>query len=298
MNNRNSTKCVLCGSDNSRVYRLLGGYTIVRCLNDGLIYVNPQPPLNEYREFYNTDYFARKDRAGQGYRDYLGERDIHQKNCSKILAKIQKARPGKGRILDVGCAFGFFVRCAQEKGWEAFGVDFSDEAAQWAQRELKVKVFTGSTASCGFPDAHFDVVCMIGVIEHLLNPLQELEEASRVLKKDGLLCIITVDFDHIIGRGSLKPPEHLYYFSIATLKKILTKAGFSIYAHESYSTLYSIQDLITRSFHYADKFINNSLLKRAWKQVHTSVNRLAYLLKAQRLPVAFADGQIFMIAKK
>ena len=289
-------RCILCGKDNPGVFRIIDNYKITKCANDGLLFVNPQPTVAEHNNFYSINYFEREKSisAEQGYRNYLSEKETFKRNFSRILHKIEKLKPTKGRILDIGCAFGFFVECARMKGWEAAGVELNETVAKWARDMLKVNVFNGTTQDCNFPDNYFDVVCFIAAIEHFLNPFEELEEARRILRHDGLICIITDDFYARIGGGTLKPPEHLWYFSRDTIKTLLVKTGFHSISVRPYFRFFSRRDF---RFQFS-QYIDHSYNLRLMRYLHKYLDALVRLLMISKLPIFMYNGQMFIIARK
>jgi SAM-dependent methyltransferase len=225
--------CNLCGSDDSDVVYRRGAFNIVKCRSCGLTYVNPRlgPPAlaKEYDEAYYH---------GGSYDDYMGEVRGFEETFEKRLEKIERlVRPG--RILDVGCAFGFFLSVARRRGWDAYGVDLSLSAARYARDELGLPVIHGTLAQANFGDDYFDAAIMNDVFEHFTDPLAELAQAYRVLKTGGYLFIVTQDINSLIVRvlgprwAQYKPREHLYYFTRATLRAMLEKAGFNVLRIES-----------------------------------------------------------------
>ena len=102
----------------------------------------------------------------------------------------------------------------------------------------KLDVQCGDIFDAGFPSAHFDVITLYHVLEHIseLNPF--ISEIRRILKpsgngKDAGTLVIEVP-----NGGSLQsrlqkadwpyvhPRDHLYYFSAQSLPKLLRKHGF------------------------------------------------------------------------
>ncbi len=220
--------CNLCGSGSSVLVHRKDGFRIVRCEECGLIYVNPRLCSEALVSQYEEGYFF----AGS-YADYLSERKGLERTFERRLEKIEElAAPG--RVLDVGCAFGFFLSVAQNRGWDAYGVDVSRFACRYAREQVGVQVFDGTLREVGFDDAFFDVVVMNDVFEHLPDPSAELAEVQRVLRTGGFLFIVTQDVSsaivRLLGRrwAQYKPREHLYYFSRVTLRLILEKSGFEI----------------------------------------------------------------------
>ena len=289
-------KCILCQDDNTKIYQVVDNFTVVRCLNDGLIYVNPQPSEGEIRDFYKDAYLKKDNgvKSGYGYRHYLDEGEILRKNSIRILEKVEGFGPDKGRILDVGCACGFLVKCAQKRNWEAFGVDIDQEAIQRGKEELGVNVFAGTANSCNFPDRYFDVISFIGVIEHFLDPLKEFKEISRILKDDGLICITTGYIDNLIGARYLKPVEHLYYFSRKTLRIFLQKVGFKIIRQEPYFRIFSLKGFLAKFLQYTYR-VSNSVY---FKQIYRYSAKLTDLSRIGKFAFPIYSGQILIIAKK
>jgi SAM-dependent methyltransferase len=211
--------------------------------------------------FYEERYF----RGGReyGYSDYLAGEKNHRRNAQCILGLLAEQTNRRGRLLDVGCAHGFFVDEANKAGWESEGVECSEEGHQYASHKLGVKVFKGDLAGAGFPAEHFDVVSIIGTIEHLTNPLEFLEEASRVLKRGGRLIITTVDTEGPLPLFRFKPPEHLYYFSGRNLSKALGLKGFRVERKAFYWVQYSLEEFLGLALVllFGPRFPTQSLLK-------------------------------------
>ncbi|MFQ6057613.1 MAG: class I SAM-dependent methyltransferase [Anaerolineae bacterium] len=197
---------------------------IVQCQVCGLVYTNPRwkaaSILKGYQEVVDETYL--KEREG---------RVLTFRRNLQPLENIVPSITGQ-RLLDVGCHIGVFLEIAQERGWEAWGVEPSHWAAEQAQAK-GLQVINGTLEEAAFPDASFDVVTMWDVIEHLTDPLGELREVNRVLKEGGLLCVHTMDIESPLARvlGERWPwlmEMHLYYFSRRTLTSMLEKAGFGV----------------------------------------------------------------------
>ncbi len=199
-------------------------YTIVRCQQCGLVYTNPRPTGQAIVETY------------QSVEDplYVEERDGRVLTFERHLESLERLTgPADGRLLlDVGCYTGVFVEIAGEHGWDARGVEPSRWAVEQAQaRGLHVTQGTLDTAS--LPDAHFDVVTLWDVIEHLADPRGALEQVYRLLKPGGLVVVHTIDVDSLFARmmGARWPwlmEMHVYYFSRRTLWMMLEECGFRV----------------------------------------------------------------------
>jgi 2-polyprenyl-3-methyl-5-hydroxy-6-metoxy-1,4-benzoquinol methylase len=156
-------------------------------------------------------------------------------SCRGVLEAIQTARPDKGRLLDLGCGPGFLLKAAQEAGWAVAGVDVSEFATTYAREQFGIsEVLTSPLEKVEFPAESFDVVTLQHVIEHFRDPAKMVERIRYWLKSGGLLWIETPDIDSGSARRDkaewehIKIPEHLFYFSERTLRKLLHGSRFKV----------------------------------------------------------------------
>lgn len=234
--------CGMCSSCDERllhVKRVQRGaqavsYRVVRCKKCGLVYINPRQQEEAIAEIYrNTDYFSRAHDSVTGYSHYVSDKDLHVLFFDDQL-KILEERIQKGRLLDVGCAYGFLLGQAAHRGWQPQGVELSGDAADHARKTYGVPVFNGRLRDAGLAEGGFDAVVMNDVIEHMTDPLAEIREIHRILRPDGLFILHTPNeaspWHWLMGSRwiHLKPEEHLYYFSPRTLSDMLGRAGFDV----------------------------------------------------------------------
>jgi 2-polyprenyl-3-methyl-5-hydroxy-6-metoxy-1,4-benzoquinol methylase len=139
-----------------------------------------------------------------------------------------------GRLLDVGCAYGFFLEEARRQGWRAEGIDLSAGAIAHAEsRGLDARV--ASLESAEFEAESFDAVTMFYVLEHLLDPRAALEKVHRWLRPGGVLLLriphtapLVRCLDALGIRNELfDPPHHLGDFDPRGLRRVLEQSGFS-----------------------------------------------------------------------
>lgn len=145
------------------------------------------------------------------------------------LAKAERV-VGRGRVLEVGAGSGGFVRVALSRGWEVDATEVSDSGLR-ALRSTAATVFAGDLAARGYPDAQFDLVVSLEVVEHLPAPLDHVREMWRLTRPDGLLILTTPNFNGLsrryLGvRWRVIDPEHLGYFTQSTLSRLLRDVGY------------------------------------------------------------------------
>jgi SAM-dependent methyltransferase len=226
--------CNLCGSANKEPVMEKHGYAIVRCPDCALVFVSPRMPAQSLAEnVYGPGYFDAE--KGYGLEDHFGKanRLRSMKSGAERLRWIER-HTRTGRLLDVGCAGGFFMLAARQRGWKVSGVEISQHAATCAINSYGLDITTGSFSELQpQPDA-FDLVTMLDVIEHLPDPMRGLLNAFTTLKPGGSLFVATPNFDSLpartLGRewGLVEPEHHLFYFTPATLERMVEKAGFKV----------------------------------------------------------------------
>lgn len=218
--------CLLCNTADEQFLFEKNNYRLVQCCRCGLAYINPQPLPAELQQYYQGTY-------GELYICSSRKMKSKFRDARRELRRLRSlANIAKPKILDVGCSFGYLVKTAHEAGWEAVGVDPSRHAVDFAKNTFQINVLTGDIFSAPLPKNHFDFITMFDVIEHHLNPLASLQRAYELLRKGGFLVLGVPDFGHYKAKKSgakwenFIPPEHLFYFTLETIKKICGSAGF------------------------------------------------------------------------
>lgn len=263
--------CRCCGHRDAEVAFVKEGYEVARCLRCGLVYLNAAPTEDELRRFYSEAYFV-GDSDRQGYHDYVAERGGILATARKRLKAIHHLRPNAKRLLDVGCALGFFLEAARET-WESSGIDISAYAADYARNRLGLSVTTGTLPDCDLAPGSFDVITMWDVVEHVPDPCALVQKANEVLRREGLLVLSTGDVDSLVARVSgtrwhlFNVPQHLSFFSKETITRLLERQGFRVLCIDHSGSFYTIGYLSYR--------MRTCYQWRLWQAVDTLVHRLA-----------------------
>lgn len=228
--------CNLCGSSQQELLwrgedwmlGYPGQFAMVRCIKCRLIFLNPRPARGEMGLYYPDEYepFRRAARALKSPMNDLVQR-------VKLLPRVRivcRTMEG-GRLLDVGCAAGGFLREMDRTGkWDVRGVEPNAHMARFAREELGLDVFSGRLPEAGFSDETFDVVTMWDVLEHVYDPQATLMEVRRILRPGGVFIASVPNANSVdaelFGRYwvGLDFPRHLYVFSESTLAALLKKA--------------------------------------------------------------------------
>lgn len=284
-----SVGCNLCKQNSYHLLFKKGDFNIVKCNNCGLVWVNPRPS-DEYtkRLYQRPDYFKR-DPGGIGYRDYFADEKLHTITFEREFNIIAKFKKG-GYLLDVGCAAGFGLKVAREKGWKVNGVEISKVASNYAKDRFGFDVSEGTLEEARYPSNHFDLIIAYSIIEHTPDPLVFLKEEKRILKDDGILVLATPDIGSWLGsrRFQYKPHEHLYYFDRDTIAKMLRKAGMEVFWFRKLKVYRSLSYLLER-------------LKYYFKDLMPIFNTIEFITKKTKLlDLSFfiLDGEMVVYARK
>jgi SAM-dependent methyltransferase len=229
-----STVCPICEVSDAALFGECDGLNIVRCRRCGLLYVNPRLTKEALRQHYASEYIPTVQVVESGF----GSR---RESSLQLVANMVQAIKQGGKILDVGCAGGAFLRLFPVNRWERFGVEPSTTAADYARRVNGVNVKEGELRGAVYPDAFFDVISCLDVIFMLGDPVADLKEMHRILADDGILIVEIPGYHFRLLKNTgvvsqllygkwiaMNPKELLYYFSDDTMRRLLVKSGFEV----------------------------------------------------------------------
>ena len=219
--------CPLCGTGEPARVLQAGPRAMARCRRCGLVYRSPRPPSAE-----SATEVGEWSRAAED--QWLAER--RGVNFRRFLDGWVGPR---GKLLDVGCGYGWFLQLAKAHGWEVVGIDRSPEAVQHARERLAVDARCGELYTPRFPGGAFDLVTLWNVLEFVPDPLGFLREIHRVLAPGGTLFIRTQNYFFqrlsFLLTGWLRRADrpyrtfvfHANSFSPAPLRLLLRRTGFA-----------------------------------------------------------------------
>jgi len=266
--------CPLCNSKN---YKIIGtpkidekskkiindNYKVVQCNDCQFYYVAPEInfTLSDWQYLYNEEYF-------NGYSIWY-ERKREKARNKRIEKFEQLLGKQKGKLLDLGCGEGFMLLEAFNKGWNAFGLDITDNRLDNAKIQ-NITFYKSDLLNADLPGNYFDCVYCDSVLEHILNPFEYLSEINRILKPGGIIYIGVPNEDYLLndirefvnilsGRkhisAKLKPfvaPYHVGGFNKNSLKYAITQTSFKIEIFRNFAT---------RSIFFSVKFLSKEFFK-------------------------------------
>lgn len=233
--------CQLCGSQEGAEMFQDPPYRVLRCSTCDLVYVTPRHDEDALHKLYGEDYWRSNSPKTRGYACYAEEEPLYLRTFRKRLELVRNHIPdGKIRVLDIGCAAGFFLRVMNEEGHEVRGVEVSADIAALAIEHLgEANIHVGfldqlEPQQSGFEIGSFDLITMWDVIEHVPDPQGLLQQAHKLLKPDGTLILETQNVDSrfagILGKKwqHFKHEEHLYHFNPKTITRLLADTDYQV----------------------------------------------------------------------
>ncbi len=249
MKTRTLARCLACGHGGdlrplAMTYRWEGvEFPAAECPACGVRFLRVQPEGDSLAALYSADYFQTDFRCGRSEAHSFDEASFRAEN-EGLLARFEPYR-GAGRLLEVGCASGWLLKHAAERGWRATGVELSADAVAHA-RGLGLDVRQGTLADAALPASSFDLVYMGDVLEHVPDCREVVREVARVLAPGGHFFLRGPATTHSLARslalaacGAIgrpivlrEPPYHLWEFTPRPLAALLAREGLEVVALE------------------------------------------------------------------
>lgn len=245
------TACPLCGgfrfhhevTARDPHYGNPGTFRIAECDDCGMHFLNPMPTKEYLSSAYPDNYYAHAPGGSKSMTRRI------KKILRILLCFRQNTKDPKfshpGRVLDVGCGYGFFLAPMKEKGWAVYGVEPDAVAAERGRRN-GIDIFAGFIDQANYPSGYFDYVRSNHSFEHVHNPKEVLREMRRVIKPTGYLFIGVPNVKGLMARifGAhwwyLGAPVHTFGYCPETLESLLVSEGFKVESVKYNSTFAGI----------------------------------------------------------
>jgi len=229
-----------------------------RCTGCGFIRQNPRLTMACLRgEMYDgsvqeADDFWGRELDREGLEDWQPKPLAAYEACIGAMAAVRPESRPKGLWLDVGASTGSLLVAAKAAGYAVGGVELGSGQVRVCRETHGFDVFHGTLREAAFATGSAEVISWRQVLEHVHEVHEELTEARRVLRDDGFLLIEVPNFGGAkfqLGRLrtalrvsrpfwlGLNIPQHIYYFTIHSLRRLLAQQGFEVVAWETYGKL-------------------------------------------------------------
>jgi SAM-dependent methyltransferase len=198
-----------------------------RCSGCGTVLRNPRLPpayrVRRYEEGALSPRAAALDPKSQTHYAYM-------------MRVLRRLVPGPARLLDFGCGAGGLLVEARAAGFDVMGLELNRALARHVRETHGIPVFQGLIDEPSFAGERFDVIVSSQVFEHLLDPARTLRQVHEHLAGPAVVLIEVPNLRDVrerLRRGAIMDDSHLFYFSAASLGRMLEDGGFRVLAvHE------------------------------------------------------------------
>lgn len=286
--------CTICQSNQAKFkFDFTDKLKIFSCSFCGVEFLNPQLSDEEITELYSETYY--KAWGIEGAKENESSRQMKIDTFLLRLQLIQKYITA-GKILDVGCATGYFLEAAKTLNYQTYGVELSEYSSSIAKTKFgKENIFNGKLEACTFEKGMFDAITMFDLIEHVRSPEQTLKDASALLSDQGIILITTPHnksfSNKIMGKKwTHYKKEHFFYFDLKSLNFIAQKANLKVVYSEHSKKALNLRYLHTQFNVYKHRLFTplvnilcailpNAVLD---KNFHISIGEITVILKKNK----------------
>ena len=287
MNRPSTHLCPLCSTPSSYAFTA-SALTVHACPKCRIEFISPTPDEDAAASIYTKSYYD-----SWGLDNGTVTEKMKKLTFGEKLAVIEQFKKSGGKILDIGCATGFLLEEARDRGWEPYGVEMSPFSSDQARQRLGAeRVITGTVEQAGFADGYFDVIIMTDLLEHIGKPRQFISEVARILAPNGIVAITTPDLGSLSRKlmGAHWPHykrEHLVYYRSAPLAGLFASYGFTIMHVSSSAKFLTIEYMKLQLTTYQVPVLTSLVQALARLIPHNFTSR----------PLRFRTGELFMVAQ-
>ena len=241
-------RCLACGGTRLRQLAMRyewreTAFPAAECAACGMRFLDVQPVGESLAGMYSAEYFEVDFRCGRSDANSFDESAFRAENVG-LLDRFDRFR-GAGRLLEVGCASGWLLKHAADRGWQVTGVELSADAVAHA-RGLGVNVMRGALEDVVLPEGAFDLVYMGDVREHVPDCRDTASRVAGLLAPGGHFVLRGPVTTHSLARalalracGALgrpivlrEPPYHLWEFTPRSLTALMRAVGLEVVTME------------------------------------------------------------------
>jgi len=199
-------------------------------------FTNPRPTNDNLPEFYKSINYISHSDTKKGFVSQVYH--LVRKYTLNQKFKLLKANVAIGNLLDYGCGTGTFLKQANAKGWNSFGIE-PDEGARELSNSNKRLAFENKQELNAFdPLITFNTITLWHVLEHVTDLPETLNFFKQKLNPNGVLFIAVPNYNSYDAKhynahwAAYDLPRHLYHFESKTISQLMAKYGFVM--HKTY----------------------------------------------------------------
>jgi SAM-dependent methyltransferase len=232
--------CPVCNNSNTyfalkvKDHSVSGEYfDVFECSRCSLRFTHPVPPGDKIGVYYESEDYISHSNTRKGFINTLYH-SVRRHTLSVKFGQIGKFTGLKlGHHLDIGAGTGAFVQYMNGHGWNSQGIEPDAKARELALTYHNTQLLPSGMFETLCPET-YDAVSMWHVLEHVHDLFPYLHQVRKILKPGGLAFIAVPNYTSYDGMkygsfwAAYDVPRHLYHFSPASMKWLLSAAGFQL----------------------------------------------------------------------
>lgn len=263
-------RCQICGdvASTEEAYSV-NGFEVRRCPRCGVGSVSIEN--FDPDSLYTEEYFCGGHK--ESYVDYFGSKSTLDYEFAQTVDFVRAVGPSKGALLEIGCAYGFFLKQAQNY-YDVHGIEVVRGAVEYCRSQGLLNVQHGVfDLEARLKVGEVDVCVMLDVIEHIANVEETVALVSEALRPGGSFIVTTGDWSSLVARllgprwRLMAPPYHLWYFTPDSLVRLANRYGLELVSSGHPWKRVPLELIIKQAFLMAGRDVNLTLpfvLKNAW----------------------------------
>ena len=282
--NSQAVPCRICGSIRTKEIDKTHNLSVIFCQECEAYFAHPMPSDEFLRKWYSEE--EKKKRWNNDLN--LAIKANHEQNRYNYeeyfrIASETLNLDGHGKVLEIDCYSGLFLKKFKDLGYECKGIDLNEGFVRYGKKNYGLDLECGTVFDFKFTEKYFDIIIFHQVLEHLSDPKSFLKEVRRILKDDGYIFLSVPNTGSIIFKLENKflrdfikhrfidMPNHLFYFSKKSLKLLLKQTGFESSALTTFGFKESSKEILRKmgaddeSLHAIRNSLIRSDIKPEWK---------------------------------
>ena len=227
--------CPVCKSKQASTIFCKNGFEHVRCFSCDMVYVSPVLTDEKVYAFYQNE---------DSYTSVLMndlQVTMDFKKFHYGLDLIEEIVPQKGKLLDIGCGPGAFLKVAKEREWDVRGLEFNRFCIEQLRKD-NIEVVDVQLKKAGFESNSFQCITLWTVLEHVMEPDDLLSDVASILAPGGVVLILVPNVDSLANRilhersTTFAGESHVNLFNAKSLTMLLNNNGFETRESETILT--------------------------------------------------------------
>ena len=202
-------------------------------------FVNKHPPLRkELNKLYSFDLYWHLIQKSEGSPP-IEHREINDLSDGRIncwLSIIKEYGPKSGKVIEVGCGPGIFLKILSSLGYDCLGIEICEQLCNWIKLKRGIDVICGVFPEIDVPSC--DMFLAFDVLEHAIEPELFVKKMYTILRSGGIAIIqtptirdsLTINAENRINNllSPFKEDQHLFIFTGKSIRLLLESAHFFV----------------------------------------------------------------------